>query len=182
MWCGLRICDTFSRRTWRCLAAILREALLVEVVFYLQVSPLWSAPFCLISRLEPLATSCVECVYCVAHKWEGGEKKVKILFKSMCACVLLEAQLSGKCVCSSVCLCVRVCVCVRTPAIGAARYRSMQPHSVSVLLSSLESFVPSRLSFSLLPLWIHPPHCSGWCVYACVCVCARVEAKGGSNF
>lgn len=137
--------------------------------FLSQISRLWSAPFCLISRLEPLATSSVFLwalsVYCVAHKW------VKSTF-FLYMCVSLGAEL-GKNV--SVCTSERVyvCVCVCS-AIGAVRYRSMQPYSMSVLPSSLESFLPcSQIIILLLPLWIY---LSLLFRMVCVAVCTGKEA------
>lgn len=164
-WC---VCmRNISYGTWWCLAAILREALLVEVVFYLQVSRLWSAPFCLISRLELLATSSVFIwvlsVYCIAHKW------VKSKFFCICVCSLLHNWAKFKCLYKWVC--GFLCVC--TVAIGAVRYRSMQPYSVSVLLFSLESFLPcSQIIILLLPLWIYP---SLLFRMVCVAVCRGKE-------
>lgn len=147
MWCLLW---HIRCESWWCLAAILKGALLVEVVFYLLVSLLWSAPFCLISRLKPFATSSAihmsvdiaythtQCTYTV----QVHEKVFFFFFGQVCVSACMGVVWN---VTVWKCLCVWVYVC--TSAIGAVRYRSMQPYSMSVLLANLESFVPFRLSF-----------------------------------
>ena len=112
------------------------------------------------------------CIASHISEREGG-KKVKILFKSMCACVLLEAQLSGKCVCSSVCLCARVCVCAHSSHRGSALSQYAAPFSVCAAIQPRKLCALQIIIFAVTPLDPPSPLFGLVCVCLCVCVCTR---------